>query len=114
MAATSRAHVLMLPVMAPLMLLAGCDNAATPGAAAEKRAKGEILGGTIDDEMIPLDQLRSQSPPMRVAPGAGDGDGGDDSAVDADTASEAGPPPDQAAPESAEAEGTAPEPAPEG
>ncbi len=31
-------------------------------------AEGEILGGTISDEMIPLGHLRSQSPPLKEAP----------------------------------------------
>ncbi|MEL6876964.1 MAG: hypothetical protein AAGL68_02565 [Pseudomonadota bacterium] len=30
-------------------------------------ATGEVLGGSISDEMIPLEQLRSQSPPAQRA-----------------------------------------------
>lgn len=37
-------------------------------AEAGRDAQGEVLGGTISDDMIPLDRLRSQSPPMREVP----------------------------------------------
>ena len=29
-----------------------------------QKAEGEVLGGSVSDEMIPLDQLRSQSPAL--------------------------------------------------
>ena len=29
-------------------------------------ARGEVLGGTISDDMLPLDTLQSQSPPLEV------------------------------------------------
>lgn len=32
---------------------------------AERTAAGEVLGGTISDDMLPLDRLRSRSPAMR-------------------------------------------------
>ena len=34
---------------------------------ADRDAKGDVIGGTISDDMIPLDRLRSQSPPVRAA-----------------------------------------------
>lgn len=54
------------------LALGACDSSdpaqTAPGGA---RAEGEVLGGTISDEMIPLDELRSQSPPLRPAPESG-------------------------------------------
>jgi hypothetical protein len=57
------------PAGLALLALAACDSSDPEQAsAAGGRAEGEVLGGTISDEMIPLDQLRSQSPPLRAAP----------------------------------------------
>jgi hypothetical protein len=53
------------------LMVSACGGDAPPEeteAEAERNAKGEVVGGTISDAMIPLDQLRSQSPPMREAP----------------------------------------------
>ena len=53
-----------------LAVLTACGNE-TPveetGQEADRDAKGEVVGGTIRDDMIPLDRLRSQSPPVRAA-----------------------------------------------
>ena len=98
-----------MPLLAlPLALLAACDKGADNAAPAEKRAEGEVLGGTVSDDMIPLERLRSQSPPMRVAPGEGGGNSG--------SPSEAGPEDEaEASGETAPAEpASAPEPADEG
>ena len=49
--------------LAPLMLLAaGCTE--QPAGPAERggKAAGEVLGGSISDAMIPLEQLESQAP----------------------------------------------------
>ena len=57
-------------------LLSACgDDAPAPedGEEAERNAQGEVLGGTISDDMLPLDRLRSQSPPLREAPTAQSG-----------------------------------------
>ena len=54
--------------------LAGCgDSAPTPAATddASAGAKGEVIGGTISDAMLPLDRLRSQSPPLSEERAAG-------------------------------------------
>ena len=54
------------------IMLSACGGDAPPEeteAEAERGAKGEVIGGTISDAMIPLDQLRSQSPPVPEAPG---------------------------------------------
>ncbi|MCL4671768.1 MAG: hypothetical protein KJZ64_02275 [Sphingomonadaceae bacterium] len=83
---------LRLPLLVlPLALLAACDKGTDNAAPAERRAEGEVLGGTISDDMIPLEQLRSQSPPMRAAPGEGGANVGG--------ADEAGPQDGAAAPE---------------
>ncbi|MFL0672728.1 MAG: hypothetical protein ACJLS3_15275 [Erythrobacter sp.] len=52
-----------------LLPLAACDSA--PGTAAGEtggQAEGEVLGGTISDDMIALEQLTSRAP---LAPRAG-------------------------------------------
>ena len=70
-------------------LLSACgDDTPTPesGAEAERNAQGEVLGGTISDDMLPLDRLRSQSPPLREAP-AGQPATPTSSAADSDAAS---------------------------
>jgi hypothetical protein len=60
-----------LPVA--LLLLAACQS--EPDALTAEgggQAEGEVLGGSISDEMIPLEQLRSQAPlapPGPVTPG---------------------------------------------
>ncbi|WFL78169.1 hypothetical protein P7228_03630 [Altererythrobacter arenosus] len=55
------------------LLLAACgseaDVARESGDA--KEAEGEILGGAISDDMLPLDKLKSQSPPLKQELAAG-------------------------------------------
>lgn len=51
------------------VLLAACDSApGTPAGKTGGRAEGEVLGGTISDDMIALEQLTSRAP---LAPRAG-------------------------------------------
>jgi hypothetical protein len=60
-----------LSLAAATAILSGCGDDAPPAETeveAERNAKGEVIGGTISDAMIPLDRLRSQSPPVREAP----------------------------------------------
>ena len=61
--------LILAPILAmPLALaLVACgDDSVTPAADGDDRgARGEVLGGTISDDMIPLDQLQSRSPPLR-------------------------------------------------
>lgn len=52
-----------------LLPLAACDSApGTPAGKTGGRAEGEVLGGTISDDMIALEQLTSRAP---LAPRAG-------------------------------------------
>lgn len=73
-------------VLAITLALAACGSGKTPVAAEGANAQGEILGGTISDSMLPLDELKSESPPMKVAPS--EGAGVDDSSANDDAASE--------------------------
>lgn len=55
-----------------VLLAAGCSEDATAPAKEGGRAAGEVLGGSISDAMIPLDQIESQAPlAPRQAPAAG-------------------------------------------
>lgn len=88
--------LLRLPMLATALLaLAACDQADDGQAAGGSRAEGEVLGGTISDDMIALDQLRSQSPPMKVAPGEAGSDTGSATAAapegETETAEDAAP-----------------------
>ncbi|MFV0643017.1 MAG: hypothetical protein ACK5NN_00725 [Sphingomonadaceae bacterium] len=52
-----------------LMFLAACNNTGNDAenkTADGSSAQGEVLGGTISDSMLPLDQLKSQSPPAKI------------------------------------------------
>jgi hypothetical protein len=52
------------------MVLTSCGGAPseTRDNSGQREAEGEVLGGTISDEMIPLERLRSQSRNLRAAP----------------------------------------------
>ncbi|MEM6475879.1 MAG: hypothetical protein AAF687_06905 [Pseudomonadota bacterium] len=68
----NRATLLAAPAL--VLLLAACEDEADPDAAAAEqggKAEGDVLGGTISDDMIPFEQLESQSPPAKRADGAG-------------------------------------------
>ena len=61
-------------LIAPLLLLAACEDDAGQVDTSETggTAEGEILGGTISDDMLPLEELTSTSPPAeRTATSAG-------------------------------------------
>ncbi|MFW5634076.1 MAG: hypothetical protein ACOCYR_04215 [Erythrobacter sp.] len=73
--------------LAAALLLAACEDEAAEapretGQGGE--AAGEVLGGTISDEMVPLERLRSQSPPLEPEPGEGEGGNGAAPEADAD------------------------------
>ncbi|MEM6266400.1 MAG: hypothetical protein AAF707_02660 [Pseudomonadota bacterium] len=67
---------------------------------AQSEAAGEVLGGTISDDMLPLDQLRSQSPPAASDPATSGSASSEqpDAAPAADQSVEAAPEPGAAAP----------------
>ncbi|QYJ07870.1 hypothetical protein [Qipengyuania flava] len=102
--------VICLLLGAVVLSACGSDTPSEETAAeADRNAQGEVLGGTISDDMIPLDRLRSQSPPVREAPARPAAAGGSDAAPAAETSEEAASA--EAAPA---AEAAAVEPAPEG
>ena len=91
------ARPMMLALLAALAACGGTDE----GAEGERRtAAGEVLGGTISDDMLPLDTVTSQSPPLRER-----------SEGSASAAPDERQPGAQEAPEPAESE-AAPEPGP--
>lgn len=61
------------PLLVLALLAAGCTDEASGPAARGGEAAGEVLGGTISDAMIPLEQLDSQAPlAPRQAPAVDD------------------------------------------
>ncbi|MBD3730251.1 MAG: hypothetical protein IE933_11140 [Sphingomonadales bacterium] len=77
-------------VAALALLLASCgDKAPAPQADSAKGAEGEVLGGTISDEMIPLDEIRSQSAPVKPSD-LPPSQGGPTAAASGDAADKAG------------------------
>ncbi len=57
----------LIVVLAASLALAACGDDKAPAAEgnAGDKARGEVLGGTINDAMLPLDSVTSQSPPLR-------------------------------------------------
>ena len=97
--------------IAPLLLLplaaCGDDAPAVDTSQTGGKAAGEILGGTISDDMLPLEELTSTSPPAPRASGAaGTGQAGDSGDAESD-----GDESDGADTEGAEAPEEAPAPA---
>lgn len=72
-----RASLIIISCLA----LAACGDSSAPVAEQDDdaTARGEVLGGTISDDMLPLDTLRSKSPPLQQAE-----DQSDDSAATSD------------------------------
>lgn len=60
------------------LALAACGggNEAAEQADDDRNARGEVLGGSISDDMLPLDTIRSQSPPLEVNRSVEDDDSG--------------------------------------
>ncbi len=58
-----------IALLLPIALLASCGEEAPVETPPDegREAMGEVLGGTISDDMLPLDTVRSQSPPLREA-----------------------------------------------
>ena len=48
-----------------VLLLAACGGDGGNGGEERGTAAGEVLGGSITDDMLPLDTVTSESPPMR-------------------------------------------------
>ncbi|MEE4315439.1 hypothetical protein [Erythrobacter dokdonensis] len=96
-------------ILALALLVAACDEQAASPSGQGGEAAGEVLGGSISDEMIPLEQLRSEAPllPRQAA--------APDSAANEEASEEAAP---EGEPSSEGAEAApaapAPEPATEG
>lgn len=57
--------------IATLAGLAACGGQPEPGGPERRSAAGEVLGGEVTDDMLPLDTARSTSPPDAGA-GAGE------------------------------------------
>ena len=95
-------------ILACALGLAACgdDAAEAPAEGDGRGARGEVLGGTISDDMIPLDQLQSQSAPQNQSSDGGDGsDAGGSQEAAADAPSESAAAAEApAAPEESEAE----------
>lgn len=62
---------------AALLALSACEEEAPEAVSTETggEAAGEILGGTISDDMIPLEELTSTSPPAEPLPSERSGPG---------------------------------------
>ena len=95
-----------IAMAAAVALLGACDSGAD-APADESAAEGEVLGGTISDDMLPLDTVTSQSPPLRAAPESGEGGASEPVAADDGATEEAAA---DASEEPAEEEPAAPAP----
>lgn len=100
-------RILAIGPVCTALLLAACGSETEDVPVDDDRAaEGEVLGGSISDAMIPLDQLKSQSPPLREDPASGDGEASASDAQAAPTQGETDEP--------GEAEPAAAQPADEG
>ena len=86
--------VKILALAAPAaLLLAGCNGEPeAPAETGEAEASGEVLEGSISDEMLPLDELRSQAPQADPEPEEAAGGGGSSSENAAPAPAEAADP----------------------
>lgn len=72
----------------PLALLAACQDDAAPAGEGDG-ASGEVLEGTINDDMLPLDEVRSQPPLLEPrSTSASTGSSGTDTSGESEGASE--------------------------
>ncbi|MXO89377.1 hypothetical protein [Pontixanthobacter aquaemixtae] len=68
----------ILLIAAPVLAGCGDNSATTAGPADDDRSvSGDVLEGSISDEMLPLDELESSSPPAN--PGEAEDAAADDS-----------------------------------
>lgn len=56
----------IVPIAVLLLVLSACGEESVPEQQPddERSARGEVLGGTISDDMLPLDTRRSQAPAL--------------------------------------------------
>lgn len=69
---------LTIAILPAVFALAACGGQAPDRSEDAREAEGEVLGGSISDEMLPLDQLRSQSPVLRAARAEQEGEAGEE------------------------------------
>jgi len=102
------ARLLYLPLFAAL----GACGGDAGSDAERKTAAGKVLGGSISDDMLPLDTVTSQSPPLREkGEGGSTGAAGGATALPRDTGGGPGEPPRDPAPSPAPAAEEPEEPA---
>lgn len=82
---TDKRLLLALPALALLAACGGGDSSESDGRA----ASGEVLEGTISDEMLPVDRVRSEPPLEDPAAFAKARDRADGAATTGETAEEA-------------------------
>ena len=95
-----------------LVAVAGCGDQDAGAEGERKTAAGEVLGGSISDDMLPLDTVTSQSPPLRDT-GEGAQGGDDANALRKDYAPNARSEPAASAPAAEPAPGPSAAPTPE-
>lgn len=87
--------------LATALLLSACGGGADDAPVEEgSGAEGEVLGGSISDDMIALDRLQSQSPPLEEQPAPQASDGSDQT----DTAGAEDSPQEEAEPAESESD----------
>lgn len=64
----SVSKVSLVPALASLCLLAACGGEQESVVEDERSAFGEVLPGSISDDMLPLDHVRSQAPFVQARP----------------------------------------------
>jgi hypothetical protein len=72
-----------LALIVPLALLAACNKGAEKDS---RSASGEVLQGTISDDMLPLDKLKSQPPLLAPTERATTGEAAEDATSGEDEA----------------------------
>ena len=77
-------------LLLPLSLLAACDGAQEEAVEEGADASGEVLEGSISDDMLPVDTLRSQPPLMRQEPAGDDASSSGDAADGTDEGADEG------------------------
>ncbi len=59
-------------ILSALLVLAACGSDPEPAAQGDGTVSGAVLEGSISDEMLPIDSVQSQSPPIEKAPASSD------------------------------------------